>query len=72
MIHSVSPASGADKAGLQEGDVILAVNGEEVALTEELLMLRRAYGIGDEMPLTILRDGEVMDVTVTLSADPLS
>ena len=72
MIHSVSPASGADKAGLQEGDVSLAVNGEEVFLTEELLMLRRAYGIGDEMPLTLLRDGEVMEVTVTLSADPLS
>ncbi len=72
MIHSVSPASGADKAGLQEGDVILAVNGEEVSLTDELLRLRRAYGIGDEMPLTILRDGEVMEVMVTLNADPLS
>ena len=35
-------------------------------------MLRRAYGIGDEMPLTILRDGEVMEVTVTLSTDLLS
>ncbi len=69
VVHSVTKGSGAHQAGLQAGDAILAVNGEQVSVTDDLLRLRRAYGIGDEMPLTILRGDEVMDVSVTLGSD---
>lgn len=69
VVYTVTKGSGADKAGLQSGDVILAVNGEAVSITDDLLILRRGYGIGDEMPLTIQRGDQVMDVTVTLGSD---
>jgi S1-C subfamily serine protease len=57
-------------AGLQElrvgGDVLIAVNGKAVTNQNDLnLMLNRAQP-GDNLTLTIMRDGKKMNVTVTL------
>ena len=34
----------------------------------DLLRLRRQFHVGDEMPLTLWRDGELMEVTLVLQA----
>jgi|GEM_PF-6305994 len=59
----------AAKAGLQKGDVVLAVNGESVtggigALTKIL----KAYQPGDEVELRINRDGKEQTLSVTLGS----
>lgn len=56
----------ADKAGVQVGDVIVAVAGEDV--TMELDLRNRIYfhKPGDQVTLDVLRAGEMMQIEVTL------
>ena len=49
-----------------EGDIVIAVNGVEVATTEDVSALKQGLGVGDTMTFTIWRNGEVFDVEVTL------
>ena len=43
-----------------------ASDGQTVYSTSDLLAVRRSHVIGDSMTLTLLRDGQVFDVTVVL------
>jgi len=68
-IGEVAPASPAAEAALQAGDVFVAVNGEAVGASDELLDAIDAVK-GQETTLTIDRDGEVFDVSLTPRANP--
>jgi len=50
--------------------VITAVNGKEVTSMEEVVALINEAKVGDEVDLTLDRDGESKDVTVTLGERP--
>ena len=63
---SVTEGSSAEAAGVQAGDVILAVDGRSVQTTAELMAIRRGHAVGDTMTLTLLRDGNSFDVDVVL------
>jgi len=52
------------------GDIIVAIDGHPVEGMNDLITRLEAYSVGDEVVLTIVRDGETMDVTVTLGARP--
>lgn len=60
----------ADKAGLKDGDVVVAMDGEPVgslgAFTERI----RAHKPGDSVTLTVLRNGDRSDRRVTLGEAP--
>ena len=58
-----SPAS---KAGIKGGDIILSVNGQPVDQDHELNTLINNANVGDQITLTILRDGQEQTLTVTL------
>ncbi len=64
LLAGISPGSGAEKAGLQKGDVIIAVNGTPLYSTLKLNELVRA---SEGKPLEILyaRNGERNKVEVT-------
>ena len=62
----------ADKAGLKEGDTIVAFNGNAVNNNYSLLGYVRAAALGDKVKLTIVRDGKTMDVDVTLDQEESS
>ena len=62
----------ADKAGLKEGDTIVAFNGNAVNNNYSLLGYVRAAALGDKVTLTIVRDGKTMDVDVTLDQEESS
>ena len=66
LIEEVQSGYGAEEAGVQPGDVILAADGQTVSTTADLLTVRRSHAIGDSMTLTLLRDGQVFVVTVVL------
>ena len=66
LIEEVQSGYGAEEAGVQPGDVILAADGQTVYTTADLLTVRRSHVIGDSMTLTLLRDGQVFDVTIVL------
>ena len=57
------------KAGLKEGDTIVAFNGNAVNNNYSLLGFVRAAALGDKATLTIVRDGKTMDVDVTLDQE---
>jgi len=67
-VGQVTPGSGAAEAGIQDGDVITAVDGDVIAEPTELIVSIRSNAPGDTVELTILRDGRTQDVTVTLAA----
>jgi S1-C subfamily serine protease len=48
------------------GDVITALDGQEVANVQELSDLIQKAGAGEEVTLTILRDGKSIEVQATL------
>ena len=71
IVAAVEVAAGyaAEEAGVETGDIILAVNGQEITTTAELMAIRRQHTIGDTLTLTILRDGETMDIPVVLRSN---
>ena len=66
VIDSVTENFGAEEAGLQKGDVILAADGIGVSTNTNLLAVRRTHIVGESVVLTIRRDGQTFDVTVVL------
>jgi len=67
---AVVPGSPANKAGIQEGDIILEIDG--VRLTEEtsLASIIRNKKVGDRIRLKLLKQGREQEVTVTLEETP--
>lgn len=69
IIASTIEGTPAEAAGLQGGDVIVAVDGEDViGWTIEELTARVRGPAGSDVKLTILRDGSTFDVTITRDA----
>jgi S1-C subfamily serine protease len=86
-VQSVVKGGPADKAGVEGGntqatingaqvslggDIITEVNGNKVAGMDEVVELVNKAKPGDEMELTILRDGNTKTATVTLGDRPAS
>lgn len=67
VIADVRPGSAAAKADLLVGDVITAVNGRDVASAAALRVRIGLLGIGDQVDLTIIRGGEVRQVSTRLA-----
>ena len=63
IIDSVQPGYAASEV-LREGDVVTAVNGEEIKTADELTEKKTKLDAGD-VTLTVYRDGEKMEVTLT-------
>lgn len=66
-IISVISGSAADKAGIQEGDIIIKISGESVS-DSSLTELVAKYGVGDEIELEIYRGEETITVKARLEA----
>jgi serine protease Do len=63
---AVVPGSPADKAGLQENDIILEVNGEKVTEKNPLANLIQSFRFGDVVTLKVWKKGELVEVKVKL------
>ncbi|OIQ67822.1 putative serine protease HtrA [mine drainage metagenome] len=65
---SVTAGSPAAKAGLQPGDLIVAIDGQRVANSDELIVAIRTHAPGDRVVLTYVRGkGAETKVTLTLA-----
>ena len=70
FISGVEPRGPADSAGLRQGDVVIAANGEAIENFNELLETIAFRQPGDELTLTVLRGGREREITVELGARP--
>ncbi len=65
-VTKVGKKTPAETAGLKEGDVILKLNGTELAKREDLQNLLKEMAAGDEITLDLIRDGKNETLTLKL------
>ncbi|HSI93921.1 MAG TPA: trypsin-like peptidase domain-containing protein [Jiangellaceae bacterium] len=68
LVADVVPGGAADTAGLQQGDVITQIEDLAVNDAESLIAAVRAFRPGDDVSLTVVRNGESLTVDVTLGS----
>jgi S1-C subfamily serine protease len=68
--QAIFPGSPAEAAGLQGGDIITAIDGEQITAETELSMLILTRAPGDTITLRVLRGNSVSEVEVTLGELP--
>lgn len=66
FVSEVSPDSAAEKGGIEAGDIITAVNGKALNSFRELRAKIGSMGAGAEVELTVVRQGESLNLNVTL------
>jgi S1-C subfamily serine protease len=69
-VSNVQPGTPAEKAGVQAGDVITAVNGTALNGTTTLGTVLATLKPGDTATLTLLRNGQTLTLTATLAEYP--
>jgi serine protease Do len=70
VISDVAPGSPAEKAGLKSGDVVLSMNGKQVAGSADLRMRVSEAGPGASVPMSVRRGDSTMDITAKLGELP--
>jgi serine protease Do len=70
LVSNVNKDTPAEKAGLKEGDIILAVDGESVNSTNSLRNKISLSPVGHQAKLEVWRDGKDREITVELESLP--
>jgi len=70
LVRSVVPGEAAARAGLQQGDVILRVNGRDVTPDETVSYIIANTSVGSRVPVDIIRDGRRQTVQVQVGQRP--
>ena len=65
-IREVSKGSSADKAGVKEGDVVIAIDGTPMKNGSAVQVKVNSYHPGDKTVLTVVREGKEREIEVTL------
>lgn len=68
LVNEVVEESPAEKAGLQAGDVILSIDREKVADTDDLVKIIREKDPEDRVKIRVIRDGKRQTFTATLES----
>ncbi len=66
VVAKVIDGSGAAKAGIVKGDLIVKVNDKSVTSIEEINKIRDEFKPGDTIKITVYRDGELKTLDVVL------
>lgn len=72
IVIRVEPDTAADEAGIERGDVIVAIDGDQVRRADDVGSAIRGHRPGDEIEITVERDRERKVITVRLGSVPLS
>jgi putative serine protease PepD len=70
LVTDVVAGSAAAKGGIEEGDVVVAVDGEPISGQAALVATIRDLAPGDETTVSLVRDGSPLDVSVVLGQRP--
>ncbi|MGP8244256.1 MAG: Do family serine endopeptidase [Bryobacteraceae bacterium] len=64
FIQAVTPDGPSDKAGIKDGDIIVALNGKPIKDGDQLLSIVTATPVGNPLGVTVIREGKKMDFKV--------
>jgi serine protease Do len=70
LVRTVQPNTPGARAGIQQGDVILRVNGRDVTPEQSVSYLIATTPVGSRIPLDIIRNGRRQTLTVTVGQRP--
>jgi S1-C subfamily serine protease len=70
LVQDVTAASPASAAGLQQNDIITALNGTPLDENHPLRTLLFEHQVGESVTLTVQRGGQTLTVKLTLTVRP--
>jgi serine protease Do len=70
LIRSVTPGGAAQRAGIEQGDVVITVNNQPVTPDQSLAYLVSNLQVGTKVPIELIRGGQRRTVTVTIGERP--
>ncbi len=70
IIQEVVANSPASKAGLRQNDVIRAIDSTPITKMENLRQIVQQKQVGDQITLTVLRDGQTLTLSLILAEMP--
>jgi serine protease Do len=70
LVRSIVPGGAAARAGLQQGDVIVRVNGQQVTPDQTVSYLVANTTIGSRVPIELIRNGKRTTVTAIVALRP--
>jgi putative serine protease PepD len=70
QITSIQAGSPAASAGLQQGDLVTAIDGKPISSTQQFIETVDTFSPGQAIKLTVKRNGSTQTVTLTLGTRP--
>jgi S1-C subfamily serine protease len=70
FVVEITKGTEAEKAGVLPGDVIVAVDDDRIRSMDDLILSVRRRSVGDEVTLTLWRDGEKTTLDMTIGIKP--
>ena len=67
-VNGVSEGTSAAEGGIQQGDIIVAWGGEDLIDVMDMVTRLREHQPGDVVQLVVLRDGEEIELDITMKA----
>ena len=68
-VAEVNAEGPAYEAGIEKGDIVVAVNGEPISSADGLIIALREHEVGDKVTLTVVRGKKDLEVEVALGSD---
>ncbi|NMB89486.1 MAG: PDZ domain-containing protein [Chloroflexi bacterium] len=68
-VSTVDPGGAAERAGLQAGDMLVAIDGQAITSSSDLTAIKNQYTAGDTVTVTILRDNQQKQLSLTFDED---
>ena len=66
IVRSVDTGSAAEDAGIEVGDIVVGIQGEIIETIEAFNEIKSGYNAGDVITVSIYRNGNIVDIEVTL------
>lgn len=68
-VTEVTQGSGAELAGVKIGDILVSMDGKEVKTMSDMDNIKKSHKVGDTVSVTIIRQGNKKDLSITFSEE---